>query len=167
MGINVQIPNLKHLLRKYAAPALILLVGIFLMLLPKTDAQDHQEVITEQPDNIMTIEQQLSCILSTVEGAGQVHVMLTVAFGQEMVYQTDINNSIGIDSTTTRYETITVTDNQRTQTGLIRQINPPIYKGAIVVCEGAGNPAVRLAIVEAVSKITGLGADKISVLKMK
>ena len=53
------------------------------------------------------------------------------------------------------------------ESGLIRQINPPAYLGAIVVCQGADNNTVRLAIVEAVSRATGLGADKISVLKMR
>jgi stage III sporulation protein AG len=43
----------------------------------------------------------------------------------------------------------------------------PQYLGAIVVCQGADRSDVRLAIVEAVSALTGLGADKISVLKMK
>ena len=31
-----------------------------------------------------------------------------------------------------------------------------IYEGAIIVCEGADNPAVRLRIVNAVSDLTGL-----------
>jgi stage III sporulation protein AG len=43
----------------------------------------------------------------------------------------------------------------------------PAYLGAVVVCRGADNAAVRLQIVEAVSVFTGLGADKISVNKMK
>ena len=96
MGIKLPIQKHIHLLKKFAAPALILLVGIVLMLIPKSDEPDHNEVITEQTDNIMTIEQQLSDILSTVEGAGEVQVMLTVASGQEMVYQSDINNSTSV-----------------------------------------------------------------------
>jgi hypothetical protein len=42
-----------------------------------------------------------------------------------------------------------------------------VYQGAVVLCQGAADAAVRLAVVEAVSKATGLGADKICVLKMK
>ena len=68
---------------------------------------------------------------------------------------------------TTKTDTVTVTDAQRNESGLIRQVNPPVYKGAVIVCQGADNAAVRLAIVDAVGKATGLGADKISVLKMK
>ena len=50
---------------------------------------------------------------------------------------------------------------------MVRQILSPEYLGAVVVCQGANDVQVRLAVVEAVSKVTGLGADKISVLKMK
>ena len=37
----------------------------------------------------------------------------------------------------------------------------------LIVCEGGDDANVRLSIVDAVSKITGLGADRISVLKMR
>ena len=93
--------------------------------------------------------------------------MLTVASGTETIYQTNSDSSTGGDTQTTRYETVTVTDASRNQSGLIRQVNPPNYLGVIVVCQGADSPSVKLAIVDAVSKITGLGADRISVLKMK
>ena len=62
---------------------------------------------------------------------------------------------------------MTVTDGQRNETGLVRQVNPPSYLGAVVVCQGGDDPRVQLDIVNAVSRITGLGADRISVLKMK
>lgn len=39
--------------------------------------------------------------------------------------------------------------------------------GAAIVCEGADDAKVRLAIVEAVKAYTGLGSDKITVLKME
>ena len=96
-----------------------------------------------------------------------VQVMLTLASGEETLYQTNEDYSIGDNTNTKRSDTVTVTDAQRNETGLIRQQNPPKYLGAIVVCNGADSPEVRLAVVEAVSKVTGLGADDISVLKMK
>ena len=39
--------------------------------------------------------------------------------------------------------------------------------GAIIVCQGGDSPTVRLNIVEAVSNVTGIGSDRITVLKMK
>ena len=82
------------------------------------------------------------------------------------MYQTDEKHRVSSDDSDEEINTVTVSGADRREDGLIRQVNPPTYKGAIVVCQGADNGAVRLAIVEAVSRATGLGADKISVLKM-
>ena len=41
----------------------------------------------------------------------------------------------------------------------------PQYQGALVVCPGGGDPAVRLQLSEAVSALTGLGADRITICK--
>lgn len=39
----------------------------------------------------------------------------------------------------------------------------PEFQGALIVCQGGGDPAVRLNVLQAVSALTGLGADKISI----
>ena len=40
-------------------------------------------------------------------------------------------------------------------------------EGAVVVCTGADSPQVQLDVTNAVSAYTGLGSDKIRILKMK
>jgi len=40
-------------------------------------------------------------------------------------------------------------------------------EGALVVCDGAERASVRLAVTQAVSSLTGLGSNKIAVVKMK
>lgn len=40
-------------------------------------------------------------------------------------------------------------------------------EGAVVICDGAEDSAVRLYVTNAVSAYTGLGSDKIRVMKMK
>ena len=78
-----------------------------------------------------------------------------------------INNFfIGGGGDGNRLVTVTVTDAQRNESGLVRQIVSPKYRGAIIVCGGADDPVVCLAIKDAVSNATGLGTDRISVLKM-
>ena len=63
-------------------------------------------------------------------------------------------------------QTVIISSN-REESGLIQQIHPPIYQGAIILCQGADSAAVRLSIVDAVANVTGLSTDKITVLKMK
>lgn len=152
---------------KYKYVWLILLVGILLMMLPgketEVPATDAQDTLVQEP----SIQTQLEAILSRVKGAGQVSVMITVAQGERILYQTDSSYTQSNDQTDTQTQTILITDSQRNENGLIHQKNPPIYQGAIVLAQGADDPTVKLALVEAVCDVTGLGADKISVLKMQ
>jgi stage III sporulation protein AG len=83
------------------------------------------------------------------------------------VYQTDEDITTSENNSTVRKETVIITDSQRNESPLVLQVLPPEYMGAVIVCQGAENVQVRLAIVEAVCNATGLGADKIAVLKMK
>ena len=41
----------------------------------------------------------------------------------------------------------------------------PTYRGALVVCQGGDQAAVKLAVTEAVAALTGLTADCITVAK--
>lgn len=155
-------------LKKYRYVALVLAIGLVLMMIPgKKDTNEEVPQTAAPEEKEPSVSEQLASLLSQIDGAGRVQVMLTIAAGEETVYQTDQDISTGNETGSTSWDTVTVTDAQRNQSGLIRQVNPPSYLGAIVVCQGADSPAVRLAIVEAVSKVTGLGTDRISVLKMK
>ena len=141
-------------LKQYRYVFLIVLVGVALLCLPtETEEKPVSQSIPEAAD----AEERLEKILSRIDGAGDVEVMLAEAVGEEIIYQTDNGGA----------DTVIVTDEDRNQQGLIRTRESPVYQGAIVVCRGADSAAVRLAIVEAVANVTGLGSDRITVLKMK
>lgn len=142
-------------IKKYRMVLAVLLIGIMLMLLPARE--EPQETVESVREEIPGLEERLEAILSRIDGAGEVDVMLTESSGEEIIYQTDGEGT----------DTVLVTDAQRNQAGLIRTRQPPVYQGAIVVCGGADSAAVRLAVVEAVSNVTGLGSDRITVLKME
>lgn len=156
------------ILKKYRYAIAVLALGVILMLLPTGKSRQAQktEPVPAATTAEETLDSRLEAILSQIQGAGKVQVLLSVAQGERTVYQTD-GDVTGGETGSSRTDTVIVTDSQRTQSGLIQQVLPPTYLGAIIVCQGADSPAVRLAIVEAVSGITGLGADRISVLKMK
>jgi len=137
------------------------------MLLPVRSGTAKPEEPELQTVTSPSMEERLCDILQQIRGAGLVRVMLTVANGEETIYQFDQNLSIDGSSSSTQKDTVTVTDKDRGQSGLITQVNPPKYQGALVVCQGAENAAVRLAISEAVSSLTGLGTDKITIVRMK
>ena len=66
-----------------------------------------------------------------------------------------------------RRETGTLGRGSGTQDVVVTRERYPSYQGAVVVCEGAGDAAVRLALTEAVSALTGLSADRISIVQWK
>ena len=155
-------------IKKHKYTVAILVIGILFLLLPTgNNAEAEIEVISKTADNILSVEEQLTQILCCVKGAGKVQVMLSIASGEETLYQTNEKHSSDADRISNDIDTVTITDSDRNQSGLVRQVNPPVYSGAIIVCQGADNPTVRLSIIDAVSKITGLRTDKISVIKMK
>jgi stage III sporulation protein AG len=157
------------MLVKYKYSILVLLIGFVLMLLPSVSIPKKNDVRadTVHEINAPSLEQQLTDILSHISGAGMVEVVLTMSQGEEVVYQTNQDRNVNASGEQSKNNTVTITDSERNQQGLIRQVIPPRYQGAIILCQGADDPAVRLDIVDAVSKATGLGANKISVLKMK
>ena len=158
--------NFKNILRKNKFTLLLLAVGILLLWTPGKSEDVVQTQATQPTTQILTAEE-MEAVLREIHGAGEVRVLLSVADGEEIIYQNDSELAQSENDRTDQSETVLITDAQRAQQGLIRQINPPVYLGAVVVCQGADNPSVRLQITQAVSKITGLGADQICVLKMK
>ena len=157
--------RITELFKKYRYGILIVLLGILLMCLPggKKEEADASPPSGTEITSEDGLEKSLSAILCQIKGAGKVEVLLTEARGAETLYQTDTN----ITSDNQRQDTVIISDTGRNQNGLVRQVNPPGYLGAIIVCQGADSATVRLAIVQAVSSVTGLGADHITVLKMK
>lgn len=168
MDRNTMILRLKQFFQTYRYPVLILLLGICLMLYPgKQDTDLSSDIPIPEKIAEPTLEEKLSDLLSQLQGAGRVRVLLTQATGEETIFQTNQQLSSDANSCSERSETVIVSDNARMQSGIIRQRNPPTYLGAVVLSQGADRAAVRLAIVEAVSNAVGLSYDKITVLKMK
>ena len=148
---------------------LIILLGLLFMAIPskvtKESTTQTESIPTQQPE--ASIEERLTNILKQIDGAGKVEVMLTIAKGEETVYQTNNETSTNTDTTQVNTDTIIVTDSDKNQSGLVRQKIYPAYLGAIIVCQGADDPNVRMAITDEVAKITGLKTNHISILKMR
>ena len=146
--------RLKSILMKYRYVLLVALAGLALMLLPAgSEEAEPAPTVAEE----ISLESRLESILSRIDGAGEAKVLLTEDRGGEVFYQTE-----GEDG-----KTVLISGADRSESGLVRTTQPPSYRGAVVVCRGADSAAVRLAVVEAVANATGLGTDRITVLKMK
>ena len=155
----------KKLFEKFRLPLLILSLGV-LLLLWTPDGEKKEQAAPEQSNPSAQPEddsQKLRALLSSMDGVGRVELMLTTAGSDETVYQTDVRQSGDTQEKTTVFSS-----GQSAQKApvVIKTRRAP-YLGAVVVCDGADSAVVRLRVVQAVSALTGLGSDKISVIKMK
>ena len=161
--------GMESFFQKYKYVALVVLAGVVLMLIPsgKKDEDAPSQVTQNLQAEEISLETRLQSLLCNIKGAGRVEVMLTEQVGEEIIYQINANTSTNDSGNQQRTDTVLITDTNRNQSGLVSQIRPPVYLGAVILCQGADDPVVKLAIVDAVSKATGLNSDKISVIKMK
>lgn len=149
------------LIKKYRYVILVLVIGILLMSIPEKRSEEQAQPYDQATQPHVDQTSQLSNILTQIKGVGKVEVLLTLETGQKTIFQTDL------DDQGQRTDTVIITNEQRAQQGLIQQHIFPEYRGAVVVCQGADDPSVRLAVVQAVANATGLDSDRISVLLMK
>lgn len=160
MGREAGKQQLMMFVKKYSYVVFAALIGVFLMLWPSEEKAPEKDAVPEvsvSPD----LEMELSAILSRISGVGRAEVLLTEAAGSDVIYQIDTGQN------STHSDTVIIMDQDREETGLVKQILPPVYKGALVVCEGADSAAVCLSVVDAVKSVTGLPSNCITVLKMK
>lgn len=160
-------------LGRWKYPVLVLIIGIILMLLPRHESKPEKKDTSEQiavDSGLQLREQELEALLSNIEGAGKVQVFLSLATGEEVIYQTDIREQSASGSneeSSSREESVVLySSGSGTQDSLVRSTTAPSYRGAIILCQGADDPAVRLSLIQAVSAVTGLGTDRITLAKM-
>ena len=157
--------------KKYKYVALVVLAGVVLMLLPS--GKGEQQTVSDQPVNVSEAyslaetEKRLEQLLGRIRGVGQVQVMLTLKSGSSL--QLAENRSTSLRDTENRQDRDVVTLNRGSgyEDVVVTEQTYPVYQGAVVVCQGAGDSGVNLAVIQAVSVLTGLGSDKITVVQWK
>ena len=172
--------NLPALLERYKYPALILLLGVFLVLWPSGGKEPETqsppettaaEAIPAEEDYCAQMERELSGMLSQMEGAGRVRVMLTLKTGPISQYQTDRSMTASREgekeSQSTQEQTVMIGRASAYDEPVVVSTAYPVFQGALIVAEGGADPGVRYQLSAAVAALLGLGADQITVVKMR
>ena len=143
---------------------LVMAVGAVLLLLPSGGRDSPREGTPAREEgtafDLEEFERKLERTLSRIEGAGETEVVLTLDGGSRQVLaRNQERDGEGGGSNTV----VTVGKGSGQQEAVPLQTVAPEFRGALIVCPGGGNAAVRLKIIEAVSALTGLGSDRIAV----
>lgn len=145
--------KLRDIFRKYRAVGLVLLAGLLLLLLPtgKSSGQERQTSDDTQLYSLEETEQRMAQLLGRMSGVGRVQVMLTLKTGPTLQLAQDMDLEQEEGSLRQRSQPVTVNRGSGWQEALVTRQDYPVYQGAVVVCQGAGSSAVRLAVTEAVA----------------
>ena len=159
-------------LEKYKFVLLVLLAGVLLLVLPLPGGGEAEEgrgapVEAGVDFDLEGLERRMEAALSQVEGAGEVSVGLTLRSGTRQVLAQDVSSARGQEEQSEERTTVVVSSGSGREEAVALQQVYPQFQGALVVCTGGEDPAVQLKMVEAVSALTGLGSDKISICKGK
>ena len=161
--------KLRDILKKYRFAALVALAGVVLMLLPgKKDSMPDAETAEGETFSLEETERRMAEVLGAMDGVGRVQVMLTLRSGETLSLAEDSSATLGSGGDVRQdSQVLTVNRGSGKQEVVVTQRLYPTYQGAVVVCQGAGDSRVRLTVIDAVSVLTGLSSDKISVVKWK
>lgn len=161
-----------EVLKKYKYSALILAFGVILMCIPSRKSNTDRESDTKasgregESEFAYDLNRELQNILMQMEGVGEASVLITYDMSQEQIYQQDIKTSVSGNEEESEYQTVKLSQNGN-DVPLVVRSKYPTCRGVVVVCQGADRATVRLEIIRAVSDLTGLNSEHISVIKMK
>lgn len=156
-------------LGKYKLVLLLVVAGVVLLAWPtgssakaQTDQKSASTVAGEEPFSVEELEERLAQAISRIQGAGTCTVLLSLDQGVERVLATDRVEERSGDESTQEETTVVYSGEDGEEVALVTQYYPS-FRGALVVCAGGDDPQVRLSVTQAVSALTGLGSDRITV----
>ncbi len=160
--------DVSALWKKYRFVILVILAGVVLMLLPAHGGEQEghgEELSGRETFSLERVEARMEEILGQIEGAGKLQLMLTLQSGSQLQLAEDTDLTAAADEQRSERSTVTLNRGSGVEDIVVTRQIYPIYQGAVVVCQGADNAAVRLALTEAVCALTGLSSDKVSIVK--
>ena len=147
---------------------LLLLCGRSAFFQEKEQPQPAAE--TEVRQEGQDIQKEMEEVLSCVEGAGQVRVMVTYRSGAEQVLATEERreeSSKSTEASVQTEQTVVLADNGDGQSPIVLKEQSPIVEGVVIVAEGGEDPVVCGRLTEAAQALLDIPSHKIAVLKMK
>ncbi|MDR1736488.1 MAG: hypothetical protein LBR85_06440 [Oscillospiraceae bacterium] len=171
MAFKFSFGDTARTLGKYKYLLLIAAAGLLLVFWPSGSKQSVPEE-SYAPYPLREAEREMAAALGEIAGAGSVKVVLTLQTDMTLIYQEDEktkseNRQEGqIIQAERETETVFSGTSSSSRPLMIKRVYPE-FRGALVVCQGAGDVYVRLAVTEAVAALTGLGSDRITVTTMR
>ncbi len=175
MSENKIANGLKYIFEKDSLKVKIIvaigLIGIVLIFasdfLVKSDIQNvkEQENIN-YTEYVSNLEKKLTDVISSIDGVGNCKVMITLENSSENVFATDTEKKNDDSSVNTKDQYV-IYDSEKGETPVLIKEYFPKVQGVTVVCSGGDNKIVREKVINSVSSLFNITANRISVSKIK
>lgn len=141
------------------AIALVVTLSICLLLNKKDDNVTKIDKISSAISEYnLQLENKLSSVISSLEGVGNVTVAITFSDFGEKIYAYETKTQENVSGSVTVSNVVTVGGEP-----LITMEKLPTIFGVVVVAEGAGNPVVKMKIVQSVVALLGVSSNLVEV----
>lgn len=151
-------------------------IGIILLIFfsgNMTGTPKEQTVTFTLSEYGTALEAKMETILSKINGAGKVSVMLTFESGVEVITASTVNrqsNKVTDDYSGGFRETESIVENNSPvivggRAVVLKEIEPKV-KGAVIVSQGAGSVYVKIELIKAVSTLLKLPPENIEIFEM-
>ena len=176
-GVINSISEKTSLSKKLLAVILLFVLGTLTLVLSetgeriRTDTEDITVGTTAyENDYISSLEERITSIISSIDGAGATQVMITLESGSEQVFLHNNDYGEDVDSDGSGNVEIKdeyiIVDSGNGENGIVVRIEEPKIRGVAVVCEGAGNASVKAEIIATVTALLDVSSARVSVAKM-
>lgn len=176
-GVIKTISEKTNLSKKLLAVILLFVLGTAALVLSETKERisthtDETAVSATSgtDDYVSSLEERITSIISSIDGAGATQVMITLESGSEQVFLHNNDYGEDVDSDGSGNVEIkdeyVIVDSGNGENGIVVRIEEPKIRGVAVVCEGAGNPTVKAEIVATVTALLDVSSARVSVAKM-
>ena len=125
-----------------------------------------------------SVEAKLCELVSDIDGAGEVRVLVTLQNSEEYIYASDTklnsdssedrdtNGSTSTDTRSDSEESVIIVDGENGREALVRTMLLPTIGGVVVLCEGADDEVVCRRITEAVTTALGITSRRVYETKL-
>lgn len=155
----------------FTAGVVVLVVGELVQSI-KSETKENAPITAQMSaDNyISDLEERLTSMISSIDGAGATRVMITLESGNEDVYLHNYDYGEDVDSSGAgnreMRDEYVIVNAENGEKGIVVRVKEPEIRGVAVVCEGGGNSYVRAEIIATVTALLNISSARVSVVKM-
>lgn len=166
-GLFKKLKSIKHIEVIIAVVLGAIILLVYFSTFSNKSSENTAYESTSTTEYASMLESKLSKVLSQINGAGTVSVMITLASGPEYIYATNNEEERNTNTSGNSTTTVTTTTSEpiviSNDIVVVKEIMPAV-SGVIVVASGAGSTNVKLEILKAIQALLDVPQANIEVL---